>query len=175
MYDPYVEELSRSEQKKNARHELNLFPNLVLKVSFFLSSSFRYLSLFTLKSQLMYLLYWSVDQLINHVVPNFPKYWILHKKILSKEIVALNVKVLRKVVVTIVSWQERHRHVLDRVHSPLVAFCLTIRGLWLSLIVFSHMVCVNNTYILINNIYYTCKVIIIYVTSSQDRQNNFRT
>ena len=57
MYDPYVEELSRSEQKKNARHGLNLFPNLVLKVSFFLSSSFRYLSLFTLKSQLMYLLY----------------------------------------------------------------------------------------------------------------------
>ena len=85
--------------------------------------------------------------------PTFRHIEFCAKKILiSKEIIALNVKVRPKVVVTIVSWQERHRDVLDRVNFSLAAFCLTIRGLWLSLIVFAHMVCVNNTNILINNI-----------------------
>ena len=43
-------------------------------------------------------------------------------------------------MVTIICWQERDRDVLDGIHSPSVAYCLTFRGFLLCLIVFTQCI-----------------------------------
>ena len=55
--------------------------------------------------------------------------------------------VLANVMVAIICWNERHRYVLHRMHSPLVAFCLTVRCFWCSLIVFVPMIFLNNVFL----------------------------
>ena len=53
---------------------------------------------------------------------------------------------LANIVVATICWLERHRDVLHGMHSPLVAFCLTFRSFWLSLIVFLSMICLNDVF-----------------------------
>ena len=55
--------------------------------------------------------------------------------------------VLANVVVAIICWHKRYRHVLHGIHSPLVAFCLAFRSFWLSLIVFVPLICLNDVFL----------------------------
>ena len=55
--------------------------------------------------------------------------------------------VLSNVVIALICWHDRHRDVSHGVHSPLVAFSLTFRSVWLGLIVFVPMICVNDVFL----------------------------
>ena len=51
---------------------------------------------------------------------------------------------LSNVVFAIISWHERYRDVLHEMHSALVTFYLIFRNVWLWLIVFVPMICLND-------------------------------
>ena len=54
--------------------------------------------------------------------------------------------VLSNVAVAIICWHEGERGVLHEIHSPLVAFSLTLKSFWLCLIVFVPMICLDNVF-----------------------------
>ena len=60
------------------------------------------------------------------------------------DIRSIFVWVFANVVIAIICWQERHR---DGMHSALVAFFLTFRSFWLSLIIFVPFICLNDVFL----------------------------
>ena len=55
--------------------------------------------------------------------------------------------VLPNVVVAVTCWHKRHRDLLQGIHPPLVAFCLTFRSSSLCLIVFIPTICLNGVFL----------------------------
>ena len=55
--------------------------------------------------------------------------------------------VLSNVVIALICWHDRHRDVLHGMHSPLVTFSLTFESVWLCLIVFVPMICLNDVFL----------------------------
>ena len=73
-----------------------------------------------------------------------------HHSYFNKKLCNINffvVWVLSNIAVAIIYWHERHRDVLQGMHSPLVAFCLRFRSFWLCLIVFVPMICLNDVFL----------------------------
>ena len=54
---------------------------------------------------------------------------------------------LWNILFAIICWHERHCDVLRGMHSSLITFCLTFRSVWLWLIAFAPMTCLNDVFL----------------------------